>query len=102
MKSRKNKATDPALGTSEPPQGAPAAPVRPMTLSETLHKEFEDFAASVFPEEFGNEDDRKVLLATWMAAVRQTSALISNNTLVPFHKQAEKEANAIIASIKGT
>jgi hypothetical protein len=101
MKSRKQPEPTNVGTTEAPAQIAPAPPVKRMSLVETLHKEFENFASSTFPSEFANEDDRKILMATWFAAIRQSAALITNNTLKPFYDTAEKEAMALLDAIKG-
>lgn len=98
MKARKLKLEDTSQpGTSEiPSESQPPPKPRPLTLSQTIRKEFEVFAQTTFPDEYAEPDDQKVLWATWLAATRQTAAQISMSTINPFLKTANDEFGVVM------
>lgn len=91
MKTRKNKiATTPASEALEKNAS------RGLSLSDALNQDFDAFCAVVYPDEFGNQDDRQILRSVWHAATRQAVARITQSCLVPMNDTAKAEFELIV------
>jgi len=71
-----------------------------MSLTDTLHSDFDAFCKAVLPDEFADANDQRVLRMTWMAATRQASARLSFVGNAPIHKAAEDEFTKLKAEME--